>query len=469
MPHALPPAATLALALLLAGCGLRPDAPSSGLATPARLVAANPAIPAAWPESDWWSGFGSAELDALMLAANTAGFDLRMAEAQLREADANVRVTGQLLLPTGNASFTTNRSQTPLSTASGVPVAGRSRFTQRVLYGAQLSASYEVDFWGRTRNSVLVAQEAAAAARFNVGVVRITTQASVANAYFAVLSAQEQLGIQQANLATAERVLGVIQSRVTAGTANGLDLAQQTTLVAQQRAAMPPLRQALEVNLYALGTLTGQPPQGLARPQLPLAAVKLPAVAPGLPVEVLVRRPDVWLAEANLASAQANVAVARAALLPTVQLTTTGGFQTLIFDNLLRPGSVLFSLVGGVTQPIFQQWQLRAQRDFNQARADELLESYRKAIVAALVDTETAVATLRETSALVELQEAATASAERANGISEAQFRAGTIDLITLLNTQITLFNARNQLAQARLQRLQAAVGLFRALGGGWS
>ncbi len=460
---------TLALLLLLGGCGLRPDAPSSGLATPARLVAADPATPVAWPDAEWWRGFASPELDALMAAANVASFDIRIAEAQLREADANVRITGQLLLPTGNASFTTNRSQTPLSTASGVPVAGRSRFSQRVLYGAQLSATYEVDFWGRTRNSVLVAQEAAAASRFNIGVVRITTQASLANAYFAVLSAQEQLAIQQANLEVAERVLAVIQSRVTAGTANGLDLAQQQTLVAQQRAAVPPLRQSLEANLYALGTLAGTPPQALAMPRVPLAQVRLPAVAPGLPTDVLVRRPDVWLAEANLASAQANVAVARAAMLPTIQLTTTGGFQSLVFDNLMRPGSVLFQLVGSVTQPIFQQWQLRAQRDFNQARAEELLESYRRAIVAALVDVETATATLRETTALVELQEAATASAERANGISEAQFRAGTIDLITLLNTQITLFNARNQLALARLQRLQAAVGLFRALGGGWS
>jgi NodT family efflux transporter outer membrane factor (OMF) lipoprotein len=457
------------LALALAGCGLRPDAPSSGLATPARLVAADPAASAAWPEADWWRGFGSPELDALLAAANTASFDVRIAEAQLREADANVRITGQLLLPSGNASFTTNRSQTPLSTASGVPVSGRSRFSQRVLYGAQLSATYEVDFWGRTRNSVLVQQEAAAASRFNIGVVRITTQASVANAYFAVLSAQEQLGIQEANLAVAERVLAVIQSRVAAGTANGLDLAQQQTLVAQQRAAAPPLRQSLEANLYAIGTLAGVVPQGLAMPKMPLAQLRLPPVAPGLPTEVLVRRPDVWLAEANLASAQANVAVARAAMLPTIQLTTTGGFQSLIFDNLLRPGSVLFQLVGNATQPIFQQWQLRAQRDFNQARAEELLETYRKAIVAALVDVETATATLRETTALVALQEAATLSAERANAISEAQFRAGTIDLITLLTTQTTLFNARNQLALARLQRLQAAIGLFRALGGGWS
>ena len=436
------------------------------------MLASDPATPAAWPDTEWWRGFGSAELDALMTAANAASFDIRIAEAQLRQADATTRITGQLLLPTGSLGFTTTRSQIPLSTtttATGAPIAGRSRFSQRVVYGTQLSASYEVDFWGRARNSVLAAQQAASASRFNIGVVRITTQASLANSYFAVLSAQEQLVIQQANLASAENVLAVIQNRVTAGTANGLDLAQQQTLVAQTRAAVPPLRQSLEANFYALATLTGQPPQGLVLPRVRLADVALPAVAPGLPVEVLVRRPDVWLAEADLASAQANVAVARAAMLPTVQLTTTGGFQTLIFDNLLRPGSVLFSLVGGVTQPIFQQWQLRAQRDFNQARAEELLEAYRLAIVAALVDAETAVAALRETTALVELQQAATTSAERAYGISEAQFRAGTIDVITLLTTQITLFNARNQLAIARLQRLQAAVGLFRALGGGWS
>jgi outer membrane protein TolC len=195
----------------------------------------------------------------------------------------------------------------------------------------------------------------------------------------------------------------------------------------------------------------------------------VPPVRPGLPAEVLVRRPDVWLAEADLAAAQANVAVARAAMLPSVTLTATGGFQNLVFENLLRPGSVLFSLVGGVTQPIFQQWQLRAQRDFNQARAEELLEAYRSAIVAAFADVETASVALRETTDQARLQAAATASAERANAIAEAQFRAGTIDLISLLVTQTALFNARNQLAQARLLRLQAAVGLFRALGGGWS
>ncbi len=480
MPHPISPLAghrlrpgraSLALALLLpllSGCGLRPAGTASGLTPPATLRGATPAQPAIWPEAEWWRGFGAPELNALISAANQAGFDNRIAEAQLRQADATLRIAGQALLPSGGIGFTTNRSQTPLSTASGVTVAGRSRFSQRVVYGSTLSATYEVDFWGRARNTVLAAREAAAASQFNLGVIRLTTQASVANSYFAVLAAQEQLAIQQQNLASAERILGVIQNRLRAGTANGLDLAQQQTLVAQQRAAAPPLRQAQQANLFALATLTGQMPEALATPSQPLAGLTLPPVSPGLPAEILTRRPDVQQAEANLAAAQANVAVARAAMLPTLQLTTTGGFQSLVFDNLVRPGSVLFSLAGSLTQPIFQQWQLRAQRDFNQARAEELLEAYRKSIVAALADTETAIATLRETTELASLQQAATTAAEAAHNIAEAQFRAGTIDIITLLNTQTALFNARNALAQSRLQLLQAAVGLFRALGGGW-
>lgn len=466
------PLLALLLALPLAACGLRAEAPSAGLALPDRLREAAPETPANWPDAAWWRGFQAPELDALMARAHGAGFDIRIAEAQLREADANVRIAGQALLPTGGVTMSATRSQSPLITTtstSGAPVVSTRRFTQREVFNLNLQAAYEIDFWGKNRNNVLAAQESANAARFNLGVVRLATQASLANSYFAVLAAQEQLAIQQANLETAERVLRVIESRVAAGTANGLDLAQQQTLLAQQRAAVPPLRQSLESNRYALAVLTGQPPEALPVPAQKLAEVALPQVAPGLPAAVLVRRPDVWQAEANLAAAQASVAAARAAMLPALTLSTTGGFQNLVFENLVRPGSVLYSLAASLTQPIFQQWQLAAQRDFNRARAEELLEAYRKAIVNALADTETATVALRETIQQVALQEAATASAERANAISEAQFRAGTIDLITLLNTQTTLFNARNQLAQARLLRLQAATGLFRALGGGWS
>ena len=141
----------------------------------------------------------------------------------------------------------------------------------------------------------------------------------------------------------------------------------------------------------------------------------------------------------------------------------------MVFENLLRPGSTIFSLAAGLTQPIFRGGALRGQVRLSEAQAEELLAAYRAAIINALVDTENALVALRQTTEQERLQAEAVRTAERAYAIGEAQLRAGTIDLITLLTTQQTLFSARNTLVQARLARFQAAVGLFRALGGGWN
>ena len=458
----------MGLAILGAtGCAAVPG-PGSGVALPGRFAAAPPA-PSNWPDASWWQGFGSDELNALMESALGGNFDLRAAEARIRQTDANLRIVGQRLLPSGNLTANTSRTQTPTQTATAANIPGRSRYIQREFFQTQLQASWELDFWGRNRRAVEAAEQTAQAARFELGAVLLTTQASVANTYFTVLAAREQLVVQEANVTAAERILALVQQRVDAGTANGLDLAQQSTLVAQLRAAVPPLRLSAEQNTYALATLTGRVPNDIPPPQQPLGDIRLPRPSPGLPVEVVVRRPDVWQAEALLASAQANIESARAALLPSIVLTTSGGFQNVLLENLLRPGSALYSLAAGLTQPIFQQGQLQAQVRLNQAQAEELLEFYRRAIVNALVDVENAIVALRETTEQEALQAVALRSAERAYAISETQLRAGTIDLITVLNTQQSVFTARNQLAVIRLARLQAAVAMFRALGGGWA
>ncbi|WP_424813254.1 efflux transporter outer membrane subunit [Roseococcus sp. YIM B11640] len=457
-------------AILLAGCStIRPDA-RSGIALPAQLAAAT-GEPANWPDPAWWRGFGSPELDALMAQAVQANFDIRAAVARIRQADAQVRIAGQALLPTGNLTASATRTQSPTQTATAVTInnTGGRRFVQRELFQTGLQASYEIDFWGKNRAAVVAAEQNARASRFDVAAITMTTEASVATTYFQILASREQLAIQQANLAAAEQTLSLLQQRLTAGTGTGLDIAQQQTLVGQQRAAIPPLRQSVEQNTYSLGTLTGQVPEQVPPPRMNLADIRVPSPRPGLPSEVLQRRPDVWQAEATLAAAQASVEQARTAMFPSITLTANGGFQNVALENLLRPGSVLYSLAAGLTQPIFQLGQLRAQYRLTQAQAEELLENYRAAIVAALVDVESAIVALRETTEQEALQGAATQAAERAYAISQTQLRVGTIDLLTLLVTQQAVFNARNALAQARLQKLQAAVGLFRALGGGWS
>ena len=465
--------ATLALALLLPGCDLArwltPDAPSSGMALPRTLRNAEDGLAAHWPDARWWRGFGSPELDRLMADAMAANQTIAVAEAQLRQADAQLRIAGATLLPILNLTGNATRVQTTVAAASAGVLQARKPFRKSSSDSLGLAGSYEIDFWGKNRATVEAAQQSQAAFRFNLGAVTITTSASVANTYFAMLAAREQVEIQQSNLRTAERVLETLRARLTVGTATGLDVAQQETVVAQIRANLPPFLQSLEQNRNALATLTGRPPATLAvSDQGDLHGLTVPAPAPGLTAEILVRRPDVWQAEANLAAANANVVFARAQMLPTITLTGSGGFQSLAIESLLQPGSAVFNIAAGLLQPIFRGGALIGQVRLNEAQAMELLAAYRQAILDALQDTEDAVVALRETTQREALQAGAVRAAERAYSIADAQLRAGTIDVITLLNVQQSLFTARQTLVLARLDRLQAAVGLYRALGGGW-
>ena len=303
------------MALLLGGCTwLTPPATSSGIGLPARLPPPMPRRRSQWPDPDWWRGFGSPELDGLMAEAMAANTDIAAAVARMRQADAQLRIAGAALLPTVDLSTQALRQQSGGATTASVTGIGQHRRI-RVSSNDQisLSASYEIDFWGKNRASLEAAQSTAFASRFDVGTVTLTTQASVANTYFACSAAQERLAIQQQNLDIANRVLRVIRQRVAVGTGTGLELAQQETVVAQQQALIPPLVQQVEQNRNSLGTLVARPPETLVVEGGVFNRLDVPLVTPGLPAEVLVRRPDVLNAEATLAAANANIVVARAA------------------------------------------------------------------------------------------------------------------------------------------------------------
>ncbi|WP_439596517.1 efflux transporter outer membrane subunit [Falsiroseomonas sp.] len=457
--------ATLGLGAAASGCAARIDPASSGLRLPGFFRAANAEpVPDAmrWPDASWWRGFGAPQLDQLMQAAMAGNLDLAAAAARLRQADAEVRISGAALLPTVDGDIQAGRSRSTNRNLGSAASANNS-------FGTGLSASYELDFWGRNRAILESARSSATAARYAIGVTALSTQSSVATALFNVLGAQEQLEIQRGNLEVAERNLSILRQRVAVGTATGLDVAQQETVVAQQRAAIPPLQQTAEQNSFALGTLTGVAPGEIDIRAVRLDALVVPAIEPGLPSEVLARRPDVQQAEANLAAANANVAAARAALFPTISLTGSGGLQSLALDTLLRPGSTVYSLAAGLTAPIFDGGSLRAQVEQYSARQAELLADYQRTILAALQDTETSLSALRRTTETLQLQRVRAEAAQRAYAIADAQLQAGTVDLLTVLSVQSSLFTARNAVAQAQTDRLQAAAALFTALGGGWT
>lgn len=456
-------ACALFLAMTAAACGLPIEPAESGIAAPGRFVA-DAAMPAPAPPPDpaWWRAFGAPELDRIMAAAMDGNLDLAAAVARLRQADASLRIAGAQLLPLVEGSVSVGRARGTSATPGTPANAGRQ-------YGGTLQASYQIDFWGGLRAQEQAARDSVTAAEFGIGTVTLATQSAVATALFDLLGAQEQLANQQDNLRIAERTLGILRQRLAVGTATGLDVAQQEAVVAQQRGQVPPLQQVVAANTFALATLAGLTPEGITVTGQRLPAIRVPEIAAGLPSSLLTRRPDVRLAEANLAAASADVTAARAALFPSIILTAEGGLQSIALQTLLRPGATIYGIAIGLTQTLFDGGALRGQLELTRARREELLANYRAAILAALQDTETSLSALQRNRELVALQTARVEAAQRAYTVAEAQFRAGTIDLLTVLNTQTTLFNARLALAEAQTLRLRSAAALFIALGGGWT
>ena len=195
----------------------------------------------------------------------------------------------------------------------------------------------------------------------------------------------------------------------------------------------------------------------------------VPSVAPGIPADLLTRRPDLASAEAQLAAANANVTAARAALLPSIQLTGSAGLASNVLLNFMSAPTATLALGAALAQTIFDGGRLRSQVDVAASREQELVESYRKAILAALADVESALAASSRTAEQEILQQQVLDQARVALRLSEIRYREGVGDLLTVLDAQRTLFQAEDQLAQIRLSRLQASIGLFKALGGGWT
>jgi NodT family efflux transporter outer membrane factor (OMF) lipoprotein len=460
--------AALAMAATSGGCILTTDLPDPALDVPSAYKSATSAADTLPPTLDWWRGFRSQELTVLMEEAQTVNLDIAAAVARIRQADALAQTAGAALLPNVTGTFSGSRSRSSSNTGvvtSGSAI-GRGEVTNHV---ASLSASYEIDFWGKNRDALLAAEETANANRFDRDVVALTTLASVANAYFNVVASQERINIASRNIASAQRIYDAIKARVDAGTGSDLDLAQQESLLANQKASVPPLRQALAQNANILATLVARPPERVRLAGGTLGSIAIPRVTPGIPSDLLTQRPDIRRQENQLASATANVGSARAQFFPSIQLTAQGGYQSAALAALFTPQSAFFNMAAGLTQPIFDAGRIQANFDLMQARQDELLQTYRKTVVSAFADVDTALTTLKQANERLRLQRIVVASSRRAFELSERQLRAGTADIVTVLNTQLTLFQAEDSLAQFQLARLLAVVSLYQALGGGWS
>jgi multidrug efflux system outer membrane protein len=461
MTHAYRNPVFLACAALLTACAAQSVAPPPQQDIPVAFESVG-APDGQWPAQEWYRDFGSDELNTFIDTAAKTNTDVAAARARVAQADARARQAGAAILPTVDANATGNYFSGHSSQGGG----------HELDWSAMLSASYEVDFWGKNRATADSARLLAGASRADRDAIALTTLAGVANAYFQLLAVRERLAVAQANRDAAQQLLAVVQARFDAQVASAIDLATQKAALDVAQIAISDLQQVEVEARTALSILLGRPPEQFEVKGQPLESLREPAVAAGLPSELLTRRPDILLAESNLRAGHADLIAARAALFPSLNLTASGGLQ-----NPALPATVLtipgvgpsFALGANLVQPIFDHGRLKAQRDEVQARNLELLSAYRASIIAALGDVENALAAIQHLNQAREYQVENVAQSERAFEGAKARYQAGSVDFLTMLEAQRTVYAARDQFTQYKLARLQALVGLCKALGGGWT
>jgi outer membrane protein, multidrug efflux system len=447
------------IALTCCSCTLQAVQPAAPVVPPAFERTAGGDAP--WPDAAWFHGFASAELDSLIAQARDNNLDIAAAAARVREADARARQAGAALLPEVDANGN-------IEQFGGGSHGATAHETD---WGTLLTASYEVDFWGKNRAASNSAKSLAQASRADLATVRITISSGVAESYFQVLSLRERIALARLNLEAAQGVLRFTEARYDAGRAGPAELAAQRAAVANSELIIPQLEQQEAEARGALALLVGHAPEGFSVSAERLDGLGEPSIAAGLPSQLLERRPDLIAAENNLTAAHADLIAARAALFPSLSLTAGGGVQNPAVQAafITLPGTG-WSLTAGasVVQAIFDNGRRRAVIAEATARQQELVADYQSSILAALLDVEKALTAVHSLELQQEPQQRNVEQSERAFEGAQLRYREGAGEYLAVLESQRTLYAAREQFSQYKLERFQALLGLCKALGGGW-
>lgn len=411
------------------------------------------------PDATWWTHFRSDELNKFVAEAQANNHDLKAAVARVVQAEANAKIAAGSLWPSLGANFNATRN---------VRENGSLPTTRTTSYTGTLQASYQVDLFGQIRNSAWSADEAFAANRFAKETTAITLTSQVVTAYLQVLSARERLSLADNRLKNAEEILRTLEVQRRVGVISELELAQQRSALASQRATLPVLRLTEQQALHNLAVLLGRVPENFTVEAKALTDLELPQVAAGLPSTLLFRRPDLRTSEANLKASHYDVNAARAARFPSISLTANGGSASGALGSLFSTGTFFYSLAGSAAETLFAGGRLEGAQQAQQARHREALENYQQSVLAAFQDTENALDSVHYIGEQFGYAEEASTSADEAYRLAMLRYRSGVIDFQTVLNAQNAALQAQEAVVQTELSRFTAVVSLVLALGGGW-
>ena len=458
--------AALAVTLLsLAGCASGPDYKRPAISPPAAYKEKGPWKPAQPKDVDanqpWWTGYGDADLNALVAQANAASQDIRIAEAQYRQARAAAQLARAGFAPTLGAGVSVGRGRAQTTTG---PATADSN-------GVVLDAGWEPDIWGRVRRSVEAGEARAQASAADLAAARLSIQTELVQNYLQlrITDAQKDLLVHTAQ--EYGRALALTRSQQAAGIVTGADVALAETQLQSSNA------QAIDLDVqrtqleHAIAFLTGRAPADLsiaARPPDALGLV-LPDVPASLPSRLLERRPDIAAAERRVAAANADIGVAKSAYFPSLTLTASEGYMSAIFSQWADAPSRVWSLGAALAATLFDGGARRAQTDAAVAAYDAAVAQYKRTVLSGLQEVEDNLAALRVLSEERARQDAAVTAATVAARASLAQYRAGTATYIAVVTSQAMLLANRRSAVQLLGRRLAASAALVKALGGGWS
>ena len=448
----------------LAGCTVGPDYVRPSMATPtAYKEGVNWKI--AEPQDEiardkWWTFYGDAYLNSLVEQVAISNQNIKIAEAQYRQALALIQQSQAGLFPTVTGGVSASRGQV----ASNTKTTGAVSNTDRV----SLSASWEPDLWGGIRHTVEANESSAQASAADLQSALLSAQAALVQAYLQLRVNEAQARLLEQTATAYTRSQTITQNRYAAGVAARIDVTQADTQLKSTQAQLIDLGVQHAQLEHAIAILLGKPPA-----EFTLAAStsvpSVPRIPADLPSALLERRPDIAAAERRVAAANAQIGVAQAAYFPSLTLSASGGYQGPSFANLLTLPNRFWSLGPALVATLFDGGARSAQKQQAIAAFDKSVATYRQTVLTGFQEVEDNLATLRILEQEAQVQDQAARSAAESAAIVNNQYQAGTVSYLNVVIAQATSLSAERSSLDLTSRRLVASVALLKAMGGGWS
>jgi len=409
----------------------------------------------------WWGIYSDPELDALEEQVSVSNQNLLAAEAQFREAKFAVRIARANLYPTVSAAPSiVNQKSVILGISSFVP-------SSVTAYDLPVDVSYQADIWGSIRRSIQASAEAAQVSAAQLENARLSYQAELAQDYFELRGTDGEKELLDTTVKSYQDYLKLTQDRFNSGVASGSDVAQAQTQLETARAQLIDYDVARAQYEHAIAVLAGKPP---AEVSISYRSIKItpPPVPVGLPSTLLERRPDIAAAERQMAQANEQIGIAKAAYYPTLTISGSVGVESSRFLRWINWPSRFWSVGPQLAETLYDAGRRRATLNQSIAAYDATVANYRQTVLTAFQQVEDNLAALRVLEKEAQAEDDAVRAAQNSLDISTYQYKAGTVNYLTVITEQAILLQDQVQALNILTRRMSASILLVEALGGGW-